>query len=1078
MDLRPLHIQLLGGFLLVEDDAPITTLHAPRLQALLSLLVLKRDAPQSRQHLAFSLWPNSSEAQAQTNLRNLVHQLRRLLPRADAYLVLNGRTVQWRNDAPFTVDVASFEQALSQAEHALRRGDEVSAQISLETAITWYRGELLPGCYDEWILPDRERLGQRFTAALGRLIPLLEAQRDYPAAIQYTQRLLQIEPLHEAAYLQLTRLYALSGDRAAALRTYQVCAAQLRQELATEPGQPLRELYAQLLAKSPMPVLRDARQKLIGRREEWGRLLDCWQAAASGQPQLVVLSGEAGIGKTHLAEELLRWAEQQGFSTASAHCYPGEGEMIYAPVIAWLRAQPMRSRRTTLTPVWLAEIARLLPELRDECPGLPPVGPLNEPWQRQRLFEALRRAVLAAAPPLLLFVDDLQWCDRASLEWLRYLLHHDAPNRLLVVSSVRQEEVDADDLLADLIADLRARGHSTMVDLGPLDAADTVALATQVAGHALSVEQGATVYRETEGNPLFIVETIHAGCECHHAHACGGVDETSLYEVALMPSRVQAVIARRLARLSPRAYAIAGVAAVIGRSFTVPVLAQLCLNLDEDALVRGLDELWRRRIIRERPDGSYDFSHAKLREVAYQELSVARRRQQHRKVAEALEALPDDPPGAMDAQMAAHYAQAGCQGLAIHAYRRAAEAAQRIFAPAAAVAACRHALVLLDTVAPHQLELHQARALSAELEERLGDGLARLEQHGEARAAYARGLEYIAPDNVLTRARVQRLIGNSWRDQAAFDHAEQAYCSAVVILEQRGPDGEESSYWRAWLDIHLDRIETALWLGPFPAAISIQQAKMHEVLKQFGTPAQHARSLRCALSETCWRQRSQVDATLVAQAEQTLEWTEATNDPTLVAQARWLTGTIRLMHGDLEPAEADLRAALDLAERTDNLRIQAVCLATLSLLTRLSRQIDCCRQYAERTLELAGRYQFDDCLGMAHADLAWVAWRMGERILVETHGRQALDAWQRSAIVYPFQWTARMPLLAVALAGHDMAAAVAQAQALLHPLQQQLPAELETALTSAVVAATQGPPADASGHLWRALELAQHLGRL
>ncbi|MEI7769278.1 MAG: AAA family ATPase [Chloroflexales bacterium] len=640
MDRRALHIHLLGGFLLVDNGVPVVTLRAPRLQALLSLLVIKRATPLPRQHLAFCLWPGSSEAQAQTNLRNLLHQIRQLLPHADDYLLLNGRTVQWRNESPFTVDIASFEQAICQAEQALRHGDHRTAQTCFEAAIRCYRGDLLLDCYDEWILPERERLRQIFIAALGHLTTLLESQRDYPTAIQHAHHLLQIEPLHEATYLQLMRLHVLDGNRAAAIQIYHVCCERLQHDLVAEPGQPLRDAYMQIMRRGATARLPQAAPLLVGRQREWARLLQCWQSAASGQAQLVVLAGEAGIGKTRLAEELLRWASRQGLSTASAQCPPGEGELIYAPIIAWLRAQPVRSMFATLAPVWLAEIARLLPELHEERPDLPPAGPLSEPWQRQRLFEALRRAVLAAGQPLLLHIDDLQWCDNASLEWLHYMLHDKAPIRLLVISTVRLEEVDASSALADLIVTLRARGHASTIDLMPLDSAETADLAAQVVGHPLTLEQGAAVYRETEGNPLFVVEMLRAGGELQGARTLGGVDELGLPDLVPLPARVQAVIARRLAQLSPLARDLACVAAAIGCVFTFSLLAIACGDLHEDALVRGLDELWKRRIIREHPDGTYDFSHTKLREVAYHEISAARRGQLQRRIAESQE--PDE----------------------------------------------------------------------------------------------------------------------------------------------------------------------------------------------------------------------------------------------------------------------------------------------------------------------------------------------------------------------------------------------------------------------------------------------------
>lgn len=1081
MEHPPLSIQLLGTFQVRAGVTPLHTLHAPRLQALLAYLLLHRDAPQPRRRIAFALWPTSTETQALTNLRNLVHQLRHLLPHSEECLEHDGPTLRWRADARFRLDVADYEQALARAEQCAHQAQPEPARAALEAAVATYGGDLLPGCYDEWILPERERLRQRYLGALERLVVVLEGLRDYQAAIAYTQQLVQAEPLHESAYLRLMRLHALSGDRAAALQVYQACVDTLQRELAVAPGQLLREAYERLCDQAgptPASESRSERLPLVGRRAEWRRLLQGWQAAAAGHPQLLALSGEAGIGKTHLAEELLRWAARQGFVTARAQCYATEGELAYQPIAAWLRAPEIGRALTTLEPPWLREVARLVPDALAGRPEVPPPGPLAEAWQRQRFSAALRHALLAAGQPLALLLDDLHWCDRASLTLLRSLLHDDARDQILILATLRPDELDRDAPAMALLGDLRARDRATVIEVPPLDRAETQALAAHVAGRALDSDEGAAIYRVTEGNPLFIVETLRAGYHDAHARAYGAADAVGPAPAAPLPARVQAVIAWRLGRLSAMAHELAGVAAVIGRAFDVPLLAAVAHGHHEEALLHGLDELLQRRILREAPHGALDFSHSRLREVAYEQLSGARRRALHRRVAEALEQRPGLTGGAGDAEAAAHYADAGCPARAIRAYLRAAAASSIAYAPSATVDACRRGLTLLAEGARQDLEPHQAGALAAELEMRLGDGLTRLEQHAEARAAYTRALTVSAPDDALARARLQGLIGNSWRAQAAFDEAEQAYALALAMLEQRGPDGDASAFWRAWLDIQLDRLEAALWRGPIGGDLAAQRARMEELLERYGTPFQQARSVRCMLSESCWRQHSWMDDNLVARAEQMLLLNEATGDPSLITQARWLTGAVRLMHGDLEAAEIHLSAALASAERAGDLHMQAYGQAMLGFLARRREQVEPCRRSAERTIALAGPYQFRDCLGMAYADMAWLAWRAEERAQARAYGRQALDAWQHTPIVYPFQWTARLPLLAVALAEHDAAAAIAEAQALRHPLQQQLPAEIEAALSAAVAAAAQGRLDAAGGQLRHALELAQKLGLL
>ena len=155
------HIRLLGDFSLIYADQHVTSLNTMRLQSLLAYLVLHRDVPQQRQHLAFLFWPETTEALARNNLRQLLHQLRQVFPAVEQFLSADTHTLHWHPVTPFYLDVAEFEEALTLAEAARRRNDQHALQAALEQADSLYRGELLPGCYDEWILPERERLRQR-----------------------------------------------------------------------------------------------------------------------------------------------------------------------------------------------------------------------------------------------------------------------------------------------------------------------------------------------------------------------------------------------------------------------------------------------------------------------------------------------------------------------------------------------------------------------------------------------------------------------------------------------------------------------------------------------------------------------------------------------------------------------------------------------------------------------------------------------------------------------------------------------------------------------------------------------------
>ena len=532
----------------------------------------------------------------------------------------------------------------------------------------------------------------------------LKGGATHVTAIRYAQRLIALDPLSEDLYRRLMRLFALNNDRASALHVYHTCVTTLQRELGVDPDPATREVYERLMQQETPTIpaivhqpLLAAPPTLIGRKLEWEALQDAWHHATTAEPHFVLVTGEAGIGKSRLAEEFLLWASQQGAVTAKTRSYAAEGQLSLAPVTDWLRSDGLRAPLRQLDAVWLTEVARILPELLAERPDLPHYEPVTEYGQRQRFFEALGRALLVTSQPLLLLIDDLQWCDQETLEWLHFLLRFDPMARLLVVGCAREEELPLHHPLRTFLLHLRTTAAVTEIALQPLDAAETAKLAGAVANRELDLDSVMRLYHETGGYPLFVVEMVRADLgrisasppEADRPHR-----QPSLDDDRTLPPRMHAVLIGRLLQLSASAREFVELAATIGREFTFDLLISVS-KADADSAVRALDELWHKRIVREHGANSYDFTHDKLREVAYAEISAPQRRMLHRRVAQELEAMSASDLDSVSGQLASHYERAGMIEQALPYYRRAAAVAQCVYANEDAISLLLRSLELL-----------------------------------------------------------------------------------------------------------------------------------------------------------------------------------------------------------------------------------------------------------------------------------------------------------------------------------------------------------------------------------------------
>jgi DNA-binding SARP family transcriptional activator/predicted ATPase len=896
-------INLFGNLRITAAGRPLMGVNTNRLQSLIAYLILHGDIAQPRDRLAFTLWPASSESQARTNLRQLIHNLKRALPPESNPLETDHVEVRWRQTGSCTIDTVEFQTALASADSAQEAGDPERELQCLRRAAELYEDDLLPALYDDWLTPIREDYRRQISHALHRLATLSEGSGDYVAAIPWAERLVALDSLSEANHQLLIRLHAANRDRSSALRAYHQCLRVLRREMGVDPGPATLELFERILKAGPSDLksapphvaaptspLQKTRP-LVGRSKEWQQLTLAWQAALEDGPRVVILSGEPGIGKTRLADELYHSCIRQGYAAARSRCYAGQGQLAYAPVADLLRSDAIRAGWTKLSAQQRTELARLVPEIREHLQELDSARepqPLGESWQRLHFYDSLNAAIGKARKPMLLCLDDLQWCDPDSFEWLGALLTSPAAHGILLAGTVRSEEIGREHPFTGFLAGLRNSGKTVEIPLNPLDADETAELARLESASTLNNESLSEIFQATRGNPLFVVESVRAG---------------------LQSTRVHAVIGSRLAQLSAASYELAGLASVIGRPFSFELLEK-ATDWDENSVSRELDELWRRRIIESRGASEYDFTHDRLREVAYAELSLVRRRYLHRRVARALAEVYPADLDSWNGQIASHYERAGMPDAAIEHYARAAAYARRRFANSESADLLRRALALCRGFSESDLRLRQQLDLLVAL----GAALVTTEGYSapEVGETYGKALEL---STRLDHRNVFAILSGLWVFHTVRGDLEHARRLALEFftLAKRKPSPELTLAGNFVLGnclYHLGQLEASL--DHMSAAIAAHQGAAESVLELFAGPDVGV-FCRAYLGHLAWHRGASEQAD--RHAKQAIAAAEQIQNPFSLAIALDYAAMLNVFKSDSRAALEVGRGAVGLCSR-------------------------------------------------------------------------------------------------------------------------------------------------------------------
>ncbi|HYQ82908.1 MAG TPA: AAA family ATPase, partial [Rubrobacter sp.] len=449
--------------------------------------------------------------------------------------------------------------------------------------------------------------------------------------------------------------------------------------------------------KTTVTVPSSPENPLVGRDPEWVALLGAYASIGEGG-RIVVIEGEAGIGKTRLAEEFVAHAGEGGATTVVARCYAGEKNLAYGPFVEGLSAAlglQETDRLKNLPAVSVQEAARLLPDLANLSPDTPPAPPRDTPGARSRFFREVVRVlleILDGPPPGVLFFDDLHWADDASLDLLTYLVRRLDDKPICVLLTWRAEDVHQVHRLRELLAEARRSGRAMTLTLERLSPASVQELVGYAVGYALpgAGMLGTRLSDETEGLPLFLTEYLTAVEK-------GELDPGD--EAWTLPGGVQDLLRARLLTVGEAAGQVLAAAAVVGRSFDFDTVRAASGRGEEETLI-ALEELTSRGLIREvgSPVGgapASDFDHDKLRTLVYEETSLARKRLLHRRAAVALAGQARGrEANTLAGQIARHHRLASQDEEAARYYRLAGDYARSLHANSDALAHYEEALAL------------------------------------------------------------------------------------------------------------------------------------------------------------------------------------------------------------------------------------------------------------------------------------------------------------------------------------------------------------------------------------------------
>jgi DNA-binding SARP family transcriptional activator len=667
-----MELRVLGPIEVRHDGSAVSVRGSKRRQ-LLALLAIRPNRPVSAEQLVEELWEGCPPPSAATALRVHIGKLRQVLELDRGRNAPSTRLPASRNGyvlrvEPDELDAERFERLVLLAREAIASGDPARAVPQLTEALDLWRGEALIDIADlSAARAEVARLDELRAVAFEELANARLTLGEHALAVDVARSAIARYPLRE----QLTSILMLAlyrnGRQADALQAYAVLVERLM-ELGLEPSRELRQLEADVLLQrasldargeggaTPTARSRTPIGRFVGRRSELSSLMQAVESDTSVAPRLILVAGEAGIGKTTLIEKFRARAEQTGVQTVVGHCTP-DSSASYQPVIEILRTLvetiDVEDRRALPAELGLL-VSDIVEPGRDTDPGAD--------GTQYRLFEAvattLRRLL---APPRVLIVEDVHWADRPTLRLLRHIARHPALDGTLVVATLRDDDIDGQ--RAEAIEHLARSARRVRFTLSGFDDHEVRALVRATASPetlGALMEFTSTLHDVTQGNPLFLRELLREIDE-EEVELDRGVLTRTLSTIA--PVGVRALVDRRLARLTDGARTIVVAASVVGHDIEVASLARIC-GTSRDAALEGLEEALATRLLVEDylQVDRYWFSHALVRNAIYAAIPDQRRRELHLRAAHELENTVASSTGTRAVELAYHYREAAPLG--------------------------------------------------------------------------------------------------------------------------------------------------------------------------------------------------------------------------------------------------------------------------------------------------------------------------------------------------------------------------------------------------------------------------------